>query len=540
MTKSAQLETQNSDTNVDNSTFSRILSIYTRLGQEIIEAENKHGFQSDDFFKRFVRYYDLLEKSNDGQFKFLTVNTADIWSKIELLNIPTKLKDVESLYVLEYQEAPGTVTKGLILINDFSQEDDNSFNNLHTFHKWFSRLIARDTRTNLSAFPSVYDKDAIVATKIADYFNKHLKHTVIDDKWENFGKDYFIKRCHFFTKRNAKIEAVLPAFPCKSSNLEKVGGISPDKGEELGLRRLISFTEEIEKIYEPGLKVFIVSDGHVFSDCIGVDDDIVDSYTANLKQLYQNIIAENSYHNKECIGFISLKDILYVHNDPLPIEHVKDFPMEHSTGTKIDEASEISRQMLMAGCDTDCGGLRKDINTDNHPRLYLYRGFSRFMSEDLALNSYFDKMSNKKFKKIVSKVSFEMIKRNDAYSNLVELIFPFHLRFSIHAHNNKGPKFGIKLIKSEHCKIIKKLDSAEEPECEDLLHIPTPWHNSIIKIEGADTYYLAKSKIVIDAIEDGHYEGEWVSSDIQTGYGGHFYLKKSSTNLEKQKQTVLN
>lgn len=39
-----------------------------------------------------------------------------------------------------------------------------------------------------------------------------------------------------------------------------------------------------------------------------------------------------------------------------------------------------------------------------------------------------------------------MIKRNDAYSNLVELMFPFHLRFSIHAHNNAGPKFGISLL----------------------------------------------------------------------------------------------
>jgi pyoverdine/dityrosine biosynthesis protein Dit1 len=39
--------------------------------------------------------------------------------------------------------------------------------------------------------------------------------------------------------------------------------------------------------------------------------------------------------------------------------------------------------------------------------------------------------------------------RNDAYSNLVSDLFPFHIRLSIHAHNNSGPKFAIRLLPIE-------------------------------------------------------------------------------------------
>ncbi len=37
-------------------------------------------------------------------------------------------------------------------------------------------------------------------------------------------------------------------------------------------------SQDLVKIYPPGMKIWIVSDGHVFSDCIGVDDDVVSTY----------------------------------------------------------------------------------------------------------------------------------------------------------------------------------------------------------------------------------------------------------------------
>lgn len=124
-----------------------------------------------------------------------------------------------------------------------------------------------------------------------------------------------------------------------------------------------------------------------------------------------------------------------------------------------------------------------------------------------------------------------MIKRNDAYSNLVELVFPNHLRISIHAHVNSGPKFGIKVIAPEQCRTIKSLENIDEPKFEDLLHIPTPWHNCIVKIEkdydNGNELYMIKSKIIKDVIDQGKYVGYWEPGNIEKGKGGHFILRKT-------------
>lgn len=102
---------------------------------------------------------------------------------------------------------------------------------------------------------------------IVDLFDNYLRHSGTKDQWDQGGRDYFEGRVSFFTSRNAKLEFCLPAFPCKSSNPDKVMGTLPDKGEEMALLRLHSFVREIEAIYSPGAKVWIISDGHVFSDC---------------------------------------------------------------------------------------------------------------------------------------------------------------------------------------------------------------------------------------------------------------------------------
>lgn len=126
-------------------------------------------------------------------------------------------------------------------------------------------------------------------------------------------------------------------------------------------------------------------------------------------------------------------------------------------------------------------------------------------------------------------IAFNMIKRNDAYSNLVELIFPHHLRISIHAHTNSGPKFGIKVISNEQCSIVSSLEDLDEPKFEDFLHIPTPWHNCVVKVEDEkEKYFLTKSKVVKEALEKGMYDGVWKDTRFDIGEGGHFVIKKIS------------
>ncbi|CAI5755542.1 unnamed protein product [Candida verbasci] len=383
------------------------------------------------------------------------------------------------------------------------------------FEIWFFKLLMSTEnyfpRTNCS-----FDADIIV-----ELFAKELKHTVEHDRWEE-GKILFKQGVEFFTSRWQPVRAVLPAFPCKSSNIDKVASEVPDKGEELAIKRLIDFAYSVKKVYPPGVIISIVSDGHVFSDCIAVDDAKVNKYSKLLKELYYKIkpIDFNP------ITFSSLPEIFKLESFHL----CPNVELTHYIPTQLDEESEVCRKILVATCDTDAGKLRQDILTDGHPRLALFRGFSKFMTEDLQAHSL--QMTRKKYKKMVANIAFEMIKRNDAYSNLVELIFPFHLRFSIHAHNNLGPKFGISLLNNLHINNLSDKSS-------DLLHIPTPWHNSIVKIN--DVYFVIKAHKVREELKNGHeglYKQEVKDQEEYVKGLDGYELKKQLEVLDESKRMV--
>ena len=56
-----------------------------------------------------------------------------------------------------------------------------------------------------------------------------------------------------------------------------------------------------------------------------------------------------------------------------------------------------------------------------------------------------------------------MIVRNQNFSKLVSAKFPSAIRLSIHAHNNAGPKYAVRLF-------------------DDLPFCVTPWHNAVVRL----------------------------------------------------------
>lgn len=340
----------------------------------------------------------------------------------------------------------------------------------------------------------------IIAEKITNIFESTLKNAARVDRWAE-GKDSFVENVKFFTSRNIPVEAVLPAFPCKSSNFEKVASWTPDKGEELAVRRIIEFVLQVRKIYPPGMSFFIVSDGHVFSDCINVNDDVVDQYTAQLEELYHRVKPEGF----EGVHFRGLNHCFQSSQTNLVANYLLEVEVDHYLDTALDRRTETNRKVLMLGCDDNAETLRQQIMIPKHPRLYLYRGFNKFMYEDLVNTATAQSLSRKKFKRLVSLVSFEMIRRNDAYSNLVELVFPFHLRLSIHAHHNAGPKFGIRLLDPAICTSVDHNQDEEDR----LLHVPTPWHNAMFQIGEEGKYIVSASKLARQYAQDEKYTGGW-------------------------------
>ncbi|KAF5100322.1 hypothetical protein D0Z00_001290 [Geotrichum galactomycetum] len=184
----------------------------------------------------------------------------------------------------------------------------------------------------------------------------------------------------------------------------KVATNVPDKGEELAMRRLINVCKIVKKIYPPGMKVWIVSDGHVFSDCIGVNDEVVDNYGIQLRKLYESIT------DGDHISFCSLPQLFTSNLHAFEENYTEDVILSHYLGTNIDPQSETCRKILMSGCSTDPSILRSLIDNSDPAKLSLYRGFAKFMQEDLAFHPVTMKSSRKACKKIASKVAFEMIK----------------------------------------------------------------------------------------------------------------------------------
>jgi pyoverdine/dityrosine biosynthesis protein Dit1 len=332
-----------------------------------------------------------------------------------------------------------------------------------TFEDFFVKLILDRADLGASSPQQSRGEQPRMTEQITDLFDSYLRYQGKDDRWAHEGRTHFTERVRHFTARNAPIEFCLPAFPCKSSNRDKVTGPDPDTGEELGLERLHGFVEAVERIYEAGAKVWVISDGHVFSDCIGVDDSEVDMYGEKLKAMNHTIGSRRG--NAGRVGFKSLVDLFqlaaverdghYPSRLVGPAHHLELPEIDHHVGTNVTDEAELCRRILMAGCGPQKSAVRARIDSKDRAITALYRGFSRFMLEDLEHHPHTRDMTRSQQKKLSAKVAFEMIlvssrprpshalchgcvcaerrQRNQAYSNLIEMLFPNHVRLSIHS-----------------------------------------------------------------------------------------------------------
>ncbi|KAM3448332.1 hypothetical protein MY3296_007866 [Beauveria thailandica] len=362
-----------------------------------------------------------------------------------------------------------------------------------------------------------------ITDAVISLFEVTLQHKSKYDKWHAGGRDVFRRCVDGFISRGKMIEFCLPAFPCKSSNTQKVLSDVPDRGEYLALGNLHNFLREIENIYSPGAKLWIISDGHVFSDCIGVDDDAVDMYGEQLMAMNHSI-AQKLGGRQNRVEFLSLIDLFAAASFDLQSEldtHRGAYPellLKRHLPTNTTDIADTCRRVLMLGFGPDQSQLRTELDSHDAGMTALYRGFSKFMLEDLVRNKYTKHLSRTQVRKVAARVAFEMIHRNQAYSNLVEAVFPRHIRLSIHAHDNSGPKFGVNLL-GRNAKATNTLPLVlEHQDGGDILHVPTPWHNCVVQIEGHSSVIVTKSSIVREALASGKFRGGIVDSPVEGLY----------------------
>jgi pyoverdine/dityrosine biosynthesis protein Dit1/AcrR family transcriptional regulator len=225
------------------------------------------------------------------------------------------------------------------------------------------------------------------------------------------------------------VHLVLPAFPAKSPNPEKVLGRLPDMAEELALEFLNALCQKIKKIYPPGAKITICSDGLVFSDLVGVLDADVTAYAEEIEALVRRLR----------LAF-------------LDTFHMQDLYDRASSGEQM-------RESLCAHYAEPIDTIRERLHSNDSQRS-LFNGIQRFLFEDCVVLE--KNKSRSRIRSECKERTYEVVRRSDAWGRLLADCFPASLRLSIHPQPWHSEKIGILLGESQDVWL-------------------TPWHAAALK-----------------------------------------------------------
>jgi len=226
------------------------------------------------------------------------------------------------------------------------------------------------------------------------------------------------------------LQFLLPAFPAKSPSPKKTAGHHPDLGEVLALNNLNEMCRKISNIYEPGAEVIICSDGRIFSDVVMVSDKIIDEYSEWIKSIIQEF----------------------------DFKHLSTFAMDD---LHQDLDGPQLRERLVWQYAKSLDEVRYLVINDEDFRS-LFNGVHKFMLEDQAGLEENSNLSKNQIHKKTKVLTYELLRRSDAWSTLLLDHFEDALRLSIHAYPLTHEKFGVKLVHSSE-------------------KWATPWHNVTVK-----------------------------------------------------------
>ncbi|MFF3110991.1 L-tyrosine/L-tryptophan isonitrile synthase family protein [Kitasatospora sp. NPDC057904] len=228
-----------------------------------------------------------------------------------------------------------------------------------------------------------------------------------------------------FVEAGERIVFALPGFPCKSPSPAKVLGHLPDEGERLSLTFLDDLCRAVGEVYEPGARMEICSDGHIFGDLIRVPDPHIDAYSDELAALIR----------REGLTRLSVFDLRDVLGD-LPYDE--------------------KRARVHAAYAPTVEELRAEVRRDEHT-LALYRGITRFLTEDTVDFTG----TRSALQRECRQRAYGVIQRSRAWGDLIAEHRPRTVRLSIHPQPRGAAKFGIRLL--------------DAPDA-----WTTPWHSTVL------------------------------------------------------------
>ena len=263
------------------------------------------------------------------------------------------------------------------------------------------------------------------------------------DLYYQCGRDVLLRQVRTCLEEHRPIQFLLPAFPCKSPNLEKVAGTLPDAAEFYALGHLNGICEEIDAIHQYGCEFVIWNDGRVFGDLVGVSNEEISTYE-DVLQYFSSSMIHVQWDNMNN----------YVENGDLLIE-------------KYGSSTFDFQQWLHK-------------SESNHQQFIHLR---KFMETDSGKRHNRKNLSRRQLQNQMSAVAEQMIKRNEALANLLKSNYPKHIRLSIHQHLNNGEKFTIGLFR----------ENSGQADTQSFLR--TPWHNVLVITRDGHKTLLPHKKV---------------------------------------------
>jgi len=260
--------------------------------------------------------------------------------------------------------------------------------------------------------------------------------------------------------RDEPVTFVLPAFPGKSPNPAKVLGPRPDMAERQSLAFLDSLCRRIERLYIPGARIILCSDGRVFNDVVGIEENDISTYQRDLDSIIGELGADR-------LSTFNLDDVF----DGCDFNEMRNHLM-----TGFGEPLEKVQAEVRAGGDAQ--------------RLYL--GITRFLFED-GLRPEMT-TSRTALQKQCRVRAYEVIQRSRAWDGLLAGNFPNAVRLSIHPQVCGSRKIGIHLMEAE----------------DEWL---TAWHSVAVEVDGR--FRLMKRK---------HVEASGAELVFRDGRPSHYVL----------------
>ncbi|KUL90464.1 hypothetical protein ZTR_00170 [Talaromyces verruculosus] len=228
------------------------------------------------------------------------------------------------------------------------------------------------------------------------------------------GRKAFKGHAEHWIRLNEPVRMVLPAFPFKSANPDKVSSLLPDFAEFLGLSRLNQMCLDIRKVYSPGAQITLATDGVVFNDLVLVGDNEVWKYGQEIRRM----VEENFFdHNIKVVYAMEL----------LGITNQVD-PDEKTFFATIDKC----RDQIIAQFTQHEEAMQHLIDEDPDSRL-TYTGIKTFCKVDQENSIYRTRApSRKAFLRDMSSLALKILARSEGFGHLIRNQLPHHIRLSIH------------------------------------------------------------------------------------------------------------